>query len=411
MAAAAPAVRDDFSSDLRSALETSTQARVESSRSRAETIFLDWTQFAASLGHEPHLPNIANQEQALCLLLVYGARRRRRPGRGGNPILAKTVSQALQCVGQGITRLGGRDPRMAAPGSKSYHPLLNDYIEALNREDDPASRAHPVNTTILRNLPNVLEPTNPRHRHATHLCIIGFFWLLRPAEYLKGTGQTRSQAFRLCDVSFTLAGRIIPAIDLSLNDVQPRSITHATLTFTDQKNAVKGEKISHAATSDSLLCPCKALFRICKHLRRDHAPATTPLYTFFANHEAKTIGPTDITAYLRKSAKALHHLTGIDPAHLSARSLRPGGATALLCANIDADVIQLLGRWKSDAMLRYLRVAALAHSSNLADRMLAAGAYTFAPNTCTEDNAQPIPKEAPRDFLDAMHRHDLYQLE
>jgi hypothetical protein len=31
---------------------------------------------------------------------------------------------------------------------------------------------------------------------------------------------------------------------------------------------------------------------------------------------------------------------------------------ALLCANIDPSSIQLLGRWKSDTMIRYLRVFA-----------------------------------------------------
>jgi hypothetical protein len=39
---------------------------------------------------------------------------------------------------------------------------------------------------------------------------------------------------------------------------------------------------------------------------------------------------------------------------ISARSMRPGGATALLCASVDADSIKLVGRWKSDSMLSHL---------------------------------------------------------
>jgi hypothetical protein len=99
-----------------------------------------------------------------------------------------------------------------------------------------------------------------------------------------------------------------------------------------------------------------------------------------------------VTSRLRLAAATVRAHTGIDPQLLSARSLRPGGATALLCAGIDPDVIQLLGRWKSDAMLRYLRVAAHAHSAPLAQRMLDAGAYSFAPNTYTPNHIQPIPE-------------------
>jgi hypothetical protein len=101
------------------------------------------------------------------------------------------------------------------------------------------------------------------------------------------------------------------------------------------------------------------------------------------------------------------HLTGIEPSLLSARSLRPGGATALLYTGIDTDVIQLLGRWKSDAMLRYLRVAALAHTSNLSQQMLTAGTYTFAPTTYTA-SARPVPVQAPPAFLQAITRKNLY---
>ena len=41
----------------------------------------------------------------------------------------------------------------------------------------------------------------------------------------------------------------------------------------------------------------------------------------------------------------------ITPDEVSAHSLRAGGAAALLCTNVDPNVIQLLGRWKSDAMI------------------------------------------------------------
>jgi hypothetical protein len=203
--------------------------------------------------------------------------------------------------------------------------------------------------------------------------------------------------------------RLVAAPDNSLNDLNENRISRATLTFNDQKNAVRGEQISHSATNHPRLCPCKALARLCAHLRAHNSPANTPIHAYYDSHgRLQNISPHIITNALRHAATALRQSTGIDPLLLSARSLRPGGATALLCAGIDADVIQLLGRWKSDAMLRYLRVAAHAHNSNLAQQMLQSGNYTFAPNTYTAAHAQPVPEQAPTPFVTALHREGLY---
>ena len=70
---------------------------------------------------------------------------------------------------------------------------------------------------------------------------------------------------------------------------------------------------------------------------------------------------------------------GIQPHEVSARSLRPAGAMALLCAHVDSDTIRLLGRWRSDEMLRYLHVQAQPIMHRFSQRMLQAGNYTMIP--------------------------------
>jgi hypothetical protein len=71
----------------------------------------------------------------------------------------------------------------------------------------------------------------------------------------------------------------------------------------------------------------------------------------------------------------------IAPSELESRSLRAGGATALLCANIDFNTIRLLGRWKSDAMIRYLHISANPAVHKLAKEMYSGGFYSFLPGT------------------------------
>jgi hypothetical protein len=53
---------------------------------------------------------------------------------------------------------------------------------------------------------------------------------------------------------------------------------------------------------------------------------------------------------------------------------------ALLCADVDPDKIRLLGRWRSDEMLRYLHVQALPIVTPFASLMVRHGYFSFIPN-------------------------------
>ena len=201
---------------------------------------------------------------------------------------------------------------------------------------------------------------------------------------MDSNAKTRSQAFRLCNIHFTVDGQQALATTLTLNDENCRKITAATLTFSDQKSGVCGEQIGHRATNDPLFCPCQVLARIARHLRQHRAPPLTPIYTYYNKRDNRskttsTVTPQFITNGLRYAAKDLQKTTGIDPALVSVRGLRPGGATALLCAGVDTSTIQLLGRWRSEAMLRYLGVAATTVTHQHSQAMLDHGDFSFAP--------------------------------
>jgi hypothetical protein len=184
-----PATRDGFHSDLRAALHTADTALVSKTRDARLSTFQTWVTFCKSLGHDPSLSNIADPETRLCHLLVFGLRVRRTGSQQtGGPVRAKTVEAALLAVGAGITMLGGEDPRKQTPGSDRNHPLLASFLKSLKDADDPTKRAYPINTTIIDNLYAQVQDRDPSNCQATfhtvNLTIMGFFWMLRPAEYL-----------------------------------------------------------------------------------------------------------------------------------------------------------------------------------------------------------------------------------
>ena len=155
--------------------------------------------------------------------------------------------------------------------------------------------------------------------------------------------------------------------------------SHVALEFTTQKNGVRGELVGLGRSGHPIFCPVLAIINRVKHLRLHQAHPTTPLFQYF-DRAPRTLTTNELTQQLRFTCNILGHTVGINSADISIRSLRSSGAMALLCADVDSDKIRLLGRWRSDEMLRYLHVQALPIVAPLASLMVQHGYFSFIPN-------------------------------
>ena len=397
-----------------STLEKASTAVTAKTLAAQDSQFQLWVEFCAKLGQDPALSTVSDPETKLCFILIFAGNYRTRPGRTGEFVRADTVSKACSAVGKGISYLGGCNPTKQSPLSDKRHPLLTAYIQKLEDEDGPSGRAYPINLAIIEGLFDVLDIDHPeygpRERHIADLCIVAWFWLMRPAEYSQtDTESTRSEAFRLMDVQLVIDGTVYPATAAPLNDPkQIDRITSASLTFDDQKSAVRGEQISQRANNHPILCGAKALGRLCRHLLINKAAPDTPLHKHYNPVEKKWY-PTKsqfITNALQHSARLLEESTGIPAKLCTARGIRPGAATALLCAGVDVDRIGLLGRWRSEAMLRYLRIQAA--NQRVSQQMLDHGRFTFAPGVYQQRDA--LPQQAPNFYHQVLEHVELYDL-
>ena len=167
--------------------------------------------------------------------------------------------------------------------------------------------------------------------------------------------------------------------------------TFVTLRFTRQKNGTENEVVGHARSGHSTICPVLALIRRTVHLRTFHATPTTPLCTAYVS-PSSTLAITSVmlTNQLRHAATILFTTIGFPPQDISARALRAGGAMALLCAQVDTDVIKLVGRWQSDQMLRYLHLQAYPKMHSFSKLMFTGGNFTLLNNATVPNNALPI---------------------
>mmetsp|Transcript_14147 Transcript_14147/g.26547 ORF Transcript_14147/g.26547 Transcript_14147/m.26547 type:complete len:282 (+) Transcript_14147:4312-5157(+) len=274
--------------------------------------------------------------------------------------------------------LGYPDPRLNHIGKQDFR--ITRMLSSFTKKDPPPHRVKPVPTAVLRNVSATATASLcPIQQATADMIILAFFFLLRPGEYTAKSTNPDARPFLLENVQLFVG----PTHRLNLMTATPEQLhqaTFATLTFANQKNGVKDEVVGHARSGDLHLCPVLALIRRVIHLRHHQAPRTTPLATGYQHGLPVPILPADITQALRLAVTVLGPSLGFLPSDVSARCLRAAGATALLCADVDSCHIQLLGRWRSDEMLRYLHLQAQPLMKDFSRKMLHGGAFTLIPN-------------------------------
>jgi hypothetical protein len=216
-----------------------------------------------------------------------------------------------------------------------------------------------------------------------HMICIAFFFCLRPGEYTGTT--TDDQAFSLDDISFHLGDRRLN--NVSSPDHEIEAATAVKYTFTTQKNGDRGTVIAHARSGDNVCCPVlSTIQQFMTHrleFRRKNIPynGKLKLASYYNPKQINVpVKATQVTATLRCHAALIQPLTGINPKDVSARSLRAGGAMALLAGKCDSSIIKLLARWHSDAMMDYLHQQSLPIFKRLAATMYNHGSYSFLPD-------------------------------
>ena len=285
---------------------------------------------------------------------------------------------ALRSVGQTLTAVGAPDPRLTPQGETDFR--LRRMFQGYSKADTPPTRVKPVPVPILQHvMAQAILAADPVNLALADMICLAFFFLLRPGEYTGTVSET--QPFHLADVRFRLGN--LPLSTSTASQDQLLTATFVTLEFTTQKNSVRGEVIGLGRSGDPNFCPVRAAARRVLHLRTHGAAPTQPLASYFDPQTVRLrrITPAVLTDLLRTSVSIiLGPIYGFVPSDISARSLRAAGAMALLCAKVDTDRIRLIGRWRSDEMLRYLHVQAEPIMRNFSSQMLAGGDYTLLPN-------------------------------
>ncbi|MGL4350403.1 MAG: hypothetical protein ACRCT2_07560, partial [Plesiomonas shigelloides] len=208
--------------------------------------------------------------------------------------------------------------RTSAVAPKSLAPGIKEMLRSFTRKDPPTTRVWPVNAVILAELYRMDCPrtfTEAQWRRIQDMCIVAFFFMLRPGEYAATRStDTQSVPFRMEHVYF-LHKHDVNAINPTLASCNDSTIHHVGLRLNNQKNRAKGETITHKA-SQQQICPVRSLKRITYEIISNQGNHKTKLYEYHdpysrLRNKFCTLYSSDLTAALRLAAARCQHLTGI----------------------------------------------------------------------------------------------------
>ena len=139
----------------------------------------------------------------------------------------------------------------------------------------------------------------------------------------------------------------------------------------------RGGRSDTAAPATPKGCPVVAMRNQVTYLQRNYDVGETPISSFKKGDKWQQIRGDNITAAIRAVIRAAGPSIGFTQAYISARSLCAGGGMDLLMEGVDPDTIGLVGRWRSNMMLRYLQMMVKSFNKGLLDKMFEHGTYAL----------------------------------
>ena len=160
----------------------------------------------------------------------------------------------------------------------------------------------------------------PRYQATIDFIWMLFYYLLRPVEYANVSGDAQ-HPLCLKNISSIVGAMHIKHPHLYILD-QLHASNLTSLTFTTQKNSVKGEKLSHASHGQHFMSTLWATNRCAAHLISHNAPPNTQLHVDYNKAVCRrAVSYAMITSLLRVAALTIPGHVDVDQQNISARSL------------------------------------------------------------------------------------------
>ena len=239
----------------------------------------------------------------------------------------------------------------------------------------------------------VTRPTDSKRQRVFHdLIDLAYFYAMRSCEYLKvpKSEDRRTDPIRKKDITFIKNHRIIPhsSPDIATADA-------VSINFTIQKNAERDDVVTQSDNGDPIHSPVKAAARIIQRMEEDGLSDEDYIYTYKHKGKRQYIDSPYALRQLRAFIRSQDYAgLGIHPDDIGLHSIRSSAAMGMYLNHVPVYTIMLLGRWSSDAFLRYIRKQVEQFSSGVSKAMIQTPVYHHVPMSRDDPRTRNNPLSA-----------------
>jgi integrase len=302
-------------------------------------------------------------------------------------------------VAKVFTSNGRKDPRYDLDGHIAF--ILQRQCRGYQNTDPGVRHEKPLPVELLQRMVQRPDGGVAVLRHFHRLTIFAFFFAMRSCEYLLVTSdesQRRTRPLRLRNFLFLRGHR---RLDHSSDDLV--SADSITITFEWQKRDDRDDQVTQSRTPHRLLCPVKTAAAIVKYIRSIGGTDDTPIYTYRHHTYGNLCHLTGSQArdMLRKFVEVdvdPDESWGFNHTQIGLHSLRSSAAMAMYLNGIPTPTIMLLGRWSSDAVMRYIRKTVVELGSKVSVRMIQNPAFHQVPTVDRNDPRSHNPLSAAANY-------------
>ena len=221
--------------------------------------------------------------------------------------------------------------------------------------------------------------TDPLKLATARLAIIGFFFACRSCEYSVATSSRKTKTLEIEDIRFSTN----EAGEIPFESEEIWNAPCVTYTFKDQKNGEKYEQVTQQATNDPVMCPVRMSAAIVTNILNIKGASTKSKICSYQTSEGKLreITQTMLLKEHRNTADAIgEDRLGFTSQEIGTHSVRSSAAMSMFLANTPIFVIMMVGRWSSDAFLKYIRRQVLQSVRGVSTKMISNDLFWSLPD-------------------------------
>jgi hypothetical protein len=272
------------------------------------------------------------------------------------------------------------DPRLDHDGKLAF--LLQRQLRGYKAVDPGEKPQVAITGSVLRKFYQLA--ISDFDKALCTLFIGAFFFAMRSCEYIKVQGYRKTKLLELRNIRFFKGNTLIPHSSPFLSSAECVSIT-----FELQKRDAKDDTITQHHSDDKLLCPVIVWASIVQRIRSyktSNSSTTVNTYQFADSEKPHCFTGTELLKRLRFATTLIgSSALGFTAKEVGLHSARSGATMAMYLAHIPVFTIMLLGRWSSDAFLRYIRKQVKEFSNGISSKMIEQEHFFTIPSSSVED--------------------------